>query len=59
MADFLDKLRILKMMLQGTYDEWKSEVWAKELDQRYCCDGRECGCMASTVREVYGWKAKS
>lgn len=59
MRDILFKLRVLYMMLchgiEGAIAEWKSDVWRKELDSRYCCDGRECGCGATTVRELYSW----
>ena len=59
MSDILFKLRVLRMMLAGTFHEWRKDVWKRELDYPYCCDGRECGCMASTVRELYSWHLES
>lgn len=53
MSDFLFKLRILWMLLRCTYSEWRREVWVRNLDSPYCCDGRECGCYGTTVRELY------
>jgi hypothetical protein len=59
MGDILFKLRVLYMMLyhgiEGAITEWKSDVWRKDLDSSYCCSGHECGCMATTVRELYSW----
>jgi hypothetical protein len=43
------------MLLHGAYEEWLKEIWQRDLDSPYCCSGQECGCMASTVRELYGW----
>lgn len=55
MADVGLKLRVLIVWLRNAYAEWQKEVWNSELDARYCCDGRECGCEGSTVREVFCW----
>jgi hypothetical protein len=55
MSDLIFKLRVLKMLLHGAYEEWLKEIWQRDLDSPYCCSGQECGCMASTVRELYGW----
>lgn len=54
-ADIVFKFRLLVMLLHNAFEEWKREVWSRELDYPYCCDGRECGCMATTTRELYGW----
>lgn len=53
MGDVLTKLRILAGFLQAAYDEWRTYVWQRDLDAPYCCDGRECGCGAETVRSIY------
>lgn len=53
MKDALTKLRILYRVLSAAYSDWRQEVWSRDLDERYCCDGRECGCMAMTVRDVF------
>ncbi len=53
MRDTLLKFRLLWIGLRSAYEEWKSEVWKKDLDGQYCCDGRECGCYAMTRREMY------
>ena len=55
MADTVLKMRVLWAWLVNTYSEWRKEVWAKDLDQQYCCDGRECGCGGGTVRDNYCW----
>ncbi len=58
MSQTIDKLRILRMFLLAAYQEWRKEVWPRDIDGRYCCDGRECGCQGSSVREVYMWRLK-
>lgn len=55
MSDMLFKIRVLKMLLHNAFDEWRSEIWRRDLDAPYCCDGRECGCQASSTRELYSW----
>lgn len=55
MTDLAFKLRVLRWMLADSYTQWRREVWERELDASYCCDGRECGCMAATVRELWAW----
>ena len=56
MNETIDKLRILRIMTENAFREWKKHVWPRDLDQPYCCDGRECGCGAITTRECYNWK---
>lgn len=58
MSDLIFKLRVLRYLLVGAYEEWRDSVWKRGLDSRFCCDGRECGCGASTVREMWGWHLK-
>jgi hypothetical protein len=53
MSDVIQKFRMLTLMLTSTYHDWKSEVWQKDLDSLYCCDGRECGCDGETIREQW------
>lgn len=53
MTDFFFKLRILRLMVTSSFSEWRTDVWKRELDAYYCCDGRECGCMGTTVRELW------
>ncbi len=53
MSDLFIKLQTLRDFLSCSFEQWKSEVWEKDLDQPYCCDGRECGCGAETVREIF------
>lgn len=55
MGDLIFKLRILRFMIGGAYDEWRDSVWRRDLDSTYCCDGRECCCAAETVREMWTW----
>lgn len=37
------------------FQEWKTDVWERDLDDDDCCDGRECGCEGRTVRQNYKW----
>lgn len=53
MKDLLIKLIILKDRLMVEFNIWRKEVWSKDLDSNYCCDGRECGCYGASIREVY------
>ena len=54
MRDFFIKMNILYISLFGAYEEWKREIWDRELDENFCCDGRECGCGGESVRD--SWK---
>lgn len=58
MGDLSLKLRILRYMVSNTITEWRDTVWRRDLDERYCCDGRECGCMGSSIREVWTWETR-
>lgn len=58
MSDLIFKLRVLRYLLIAAYEEWRDSVWKCELDSPFCCDGYECGCGASTVREKWGWHLK-
>jgi len=53
MGDILVKLRILWRVIRVAIADWRAQVWRRELDEHYCCDGHMCGCGAATVREVY------
>lgn len=53
MSDAMTKLRILYSMLRGSFSDWRKEVWQRDLDERYCCDGHMCGCYSVTIRELY------
>lgn len=55
MGDLFFKLRVLRWMVGNAYEEWRDSVWRRDLDSSYCCDGRECGCAATTVRELWGY----
>ena len=55
MGDFIFKLRVLRYLLSAAFDEWRDSIWNRDLDSQYCCDGRECGCAASTVRELWSY----
>lgn len=54
-GDLVFKLRLLIFFIRNGVEDWKREIWNRELDAPYCCDGRECGCQASTTRELYAW----
>jgi len=53
MADFIFKMRMLRMFIRQSIDDWREQVWKRDLDSVYCCDGRECCCGGSSVREVF------
>lgn len=53
MSDFIFKIRLLPHFIAMGIDEWKREIWRRDLDSAYCCDGRECGCYAMTTRDVW------
>lgn len=54
-ADAAFKVRILGWLLRGAFMTWWNEVRHVDLDAVYCCSGHECGCEASTHREVWSW----
>lgn len=56
MRDVINKLLILRDMLRAAYGEWRHGVWDRDLDARWCCDGRECACGGSTVREIFRYR---
>jgi hypothetical protein len=53
MRDTLLKFRLLWIGLRVAFDEWRNEIWRKDLDGTYCCNGRECGCYGMTRRQMY------
>jgi hypothetical protein len=53
MSDFIYKLRILWWLSLDMFDNWRREIWRKDLDSRICCSGYECGCYGMTIREAY------
>lgn len=55
MGDLIFKLRVLRYLLDGAFVEWRDSVWRRDLDSTYCCDGRECGCAATSVRDLWSW----
>lgn len=55
MSNALFKIRVLLMMFRHVYEEWRKDVWQRDLDSSYCCSGYECGCQATSVRDLYSW----
>lgn len=53
MSDIRLKFLILRAMLREAFDAWRSGYWERSLDEQYCCDGRECGCQGSSLRDVW------
>lgn len=53
MNDIVFKISLLRLFFCQAIDEWRQEIFNRDLDDRYCCDGRECGCGGATVREMY------
>lgn len=49
----IEKVKILFWLICDCLDEWKTEVWAKDLDDQICCDGQECGCGGATIGDIY------
>jgi len=56
MSDTIFKLRLLAALLRCSFEEWREQIWQRELDAPYCCGGHECGCMATTTRQLYSWQ---
>lgn len=56
MSDLRLKLLILRVMLTEAYEGWRSSYWERDLDSHYCCDGHECGCQGSSIRDVWTWE---
>lgn len=54
MGKLFRKLYILGLLIAGAFDNWRTDIWPRDLDARYCCDGRECGCGGATTWEIYG-----
>ena len=56
MNDFFFRIRLLPLFLIDGFKSWKYEMYRRELDEYYCCNGHECGCGGVTVREMYKGK---
>lgn len=54
MIQIFRKLKLLPSFLTGAFNTWHTEVWKRDLDALYCCNGRECGCGGCTVGEIFG-----
>jgi hypothetical protein len=53
MRDAITKLAILLDLLSDQAGYWRREIWAKDLDQPFCCNGHECGCYGQSNRDVF------
>jgi len=53
MSDLSFKLKVLYWMVSSEVHSWYREVWKRDLDEHYCCDGRECSCGGESVRDVW------
>jgi hypothetical protein len=51
--DCFKKIEILYWWLLSSFSDWKKEVWKRDLNELYCCNGNECGCAGQTVGEVF------
>lgn len=58
MRQIFRKLRILATLLASAYDNWRTEIWKRDLDETFCCNGRECGCYGASVGQIYGEKQR-
>lgn len=54
MGQIFRKFKLLVGLLTGTFNQWRTEVWKRDLDESYCCSGRECGCGGDSVGQVFG-----
>ena len=53
MKDTLFKFKILYWLLLEHYEHWRKEIWNRDLDEVWCCSGRECACGGETVRTIW------
>jgi hypothetical protein len=53
MKQIIPKLKILLIILMSAFDEWKTQVYPRDIDGHYCCNGDYCGCGGMTIRELY------
>ena len=53
MKDTIFKLKLLWIFLIDAYENWKREIWKRELDENQCCDGRECCCGGASIRDSW------
>jgi hypothetical protein len=53
---FKRKMLVLSMVdaITGVWKWWNDEIKDANLDDRYCCDGYECGCGGQTLRQIWG-----
>ena len=51
--DRLKKIKVLYWMILSTYEAWKEDLWSRDLDDIYCCDGRDCACGGATIEEMW------
>ena len=40
-------------MLESAYKGWVSEILHKDLNDNYCCDGRDCSCGGASIKEMW------
>lgn len=53
LLDLLWKLALLPRFLKSGYCSWTTEIWRRDPDERYCCDGAMCCCGGIALREAY------
>jgi len=53
MKDILTKIHILYFFISDAIHGWKKEIWKRDINDYYCCNGEMCGCRGSSIREVY------
>lgn len=53
MKQFVDKIRILRMMLWAEFVSWKVQIWDHDMDDYFCCSGRDCACGGESIRDAY------
>lgn len=58
MSNTLFKMRILGRLIANAVNEWRREVWKRDLDSYMCCEGIDCGCCGITVRESWSQTTK-
>ena len=53
MMDIAFKIKVLFWFMSQAFKEWRVEIWRKDPDSRYCCNGNLCCCGGRTIRETY------
>lgn len=53
MKQVFKKFICLYWFILSAYEDWRINVWKQDLDELYCCDGRDCLCGGATIEQTY------